>query len=136
MNQFVTKLASLCLAIVVLLSTMSFTIDKHYCGKFLVDVAINHQADKCGMERFLEKQKGEYQKPSCCKNEHTVLKGQDQLKKEVQTPVDFPILQVQNKIAFIDLQFVLSSTRPTILGNHDPPDRQINFQILYETYLI
>jgi len=130
------KITAFAMAIVVLFSTMSFTIDKHYCGKLLVDVAINHQAEKCGMERFLEKQEGEYQKPSCCKNEHTVVKGQDQLKKEVQTPIDFPIVQVQNKTASLDVQFILSSTTPIILGNHDPPDRQINFQTLYETYLI
>ena len=38
------------MAFVVLFSTMSFTIDKHYCGDTLVDVAIFNKAKTCGME--------------------------------------------------------------------------------------
>ncbi len=38
------------MAIVVLLSTMSFTLDMHYCGDTLVDIAVFKKAETCGME--------------------------------------------------------------------------------------
>ena len=38
------------MAIVVLFSTMSFTVDMHYCGDNLVETAIFHKAKGCGME--------------------------------------------------------------------------------------
>ena len=40
MKQSYRKISSFLTAIVVLLSTMSFTIDMHYCGDTLVDAAI------------------------------------------------------------------------------------------------
>ena len=38
------------MALVVLFTTMSFTIDMHYCGNTLVEAAIFHKAKGCGME--------------------------------------------------------------------------------------
>ena len=40
MKQIIYKISSFLIAIIVFLSTMSFTIDMHYCGDTLVDSAI------------------------------------------------------------------------------------------------
>ena len=69
------------MAFVVLFSTMSFTIDMHYCGDTLVDTAIFHKAKTCGME--MEKAKTgsdcSITKKNCCSDEQLVAEGQDEL---------------------------------------------------------
>lgn len=50
MKQIFNKTVALFLAFVVLFSTMSFTIDMHFCGNTLVETAIFHKAKGCGME--------------------------------------------------------------------------------------
>ena len=50
MKQFFYKIMSLAMAFVVLFSTMSFTVNMHYCGDTLVETAIFHKAKGCGME--------------------------------------------------------------------------------------
>ena len=47
------KIFSLSMALLVLMSTVSVTIEKHFCGDHLVDVAIFSDAEKCGMEAIL-----------------------------------------------------------------------------------
>ena len=63
------------LALMVLFSTVSFTVEKHFCGDVLVDVSVFTDVEKCAMEAMEMKQK-----KSCCKDEVDVLKGQDELK--------------------------------------------------------
>ena len=54
MKRVSQKITSLIMAFVVLVSTMSFTYDLHFCGDILVDVALFAKADSCGMEKVLE----------------------------------------------------------------------------------
>lgn len=136
MKQAFSKILSILLAIVVLFSTMSFTIDKHYCGKILVDVAINKAAKKCAMELYLESSGSSITKPSCCKDEHQVIIGQDELKTKVQLELDNPLaytgtIQFQQHSLFPALKVLHAYS-----GNHDPPDRKFSFQAHYACYLI
>tara|TARA_R110000868_G_scaffold213709_2_gene463830 strand:+ start:19404 stop:19814 length:411 start_codon:yes stop_codon:yes gene_type:complete len=50
MKQVFHKLATLIMVFVVLYSTMSFTVDMHYCGDMLINTAIFHKAKPCGMD--------------------------------------------------------------------------------------
>ena len=74
------KTFSVTLSCLVLFSTLSFTVEKHYCGNHLVDVAIFTKAENCGMdlEAFST---ANFEKKHCCKDEIQVVKGQDKLKK-------------------------------------------------------
>ena len=74
------KVFSVAMALLVLMSTISFAMEKHFCGDTLIDVAIFSKANSCGMvlEDFSFTT---VEKKSCCKNEIEVIKGQDALKK-------------------------------------------------------
>src|SRR5690606_15745695 len=78
MKKFFLKITSFLLAFLVLLSTVSFTVEKHFCGSFLVDTALFSSADSCGME---VKQDDGYlctvTKTSCCSDETILIQGQD-----------------------------------------------------------
>ena len=124
------------MAVVVLCSTTSFTIDKHYCGKILVDVAINKGAQKCAMEQFLEASGSHITKPSCCTDEHLVFLGQDELKKNIDIDVQIACATFPALATSSDVVFRIESEQYVPLGNHDPPERDILLHILYETFLI
>lgn len=136
MSHISHKIASFLLAIVVLFSTMSFTIDKHYCGTMLVDVAINAKAKTCGMEVTLSPEQVRAGKKSCCQNEHIVILGQDELNKNVDTALELPVFEAIPTPHSLPWHDVQDSILHINMGNHDPPDIVSNFQQLYQTYLI
>jgi hypothetical protein len=70
------------MAFVVLFSTMSFTIDMHYCGDTLVDTSVFGKAHSCGMEMKKTDSTSDRSiaKKNCCNDEQIAIEGQDELK--------------------------------------------------------
>jgi hypothetical protein len=79
MKKVFQKITAVFMAVVVLLSTLSFVIDMHYCGNTLVDAAVFQKAKGCGM-KMDENQNSTNIKKSCCKDEVITFKGQNELK--------------------------------------------------------
>jgi len=72
------------MAFVVLFSTMSFTVNMHYCGDTLVETAIFLKAKGCGMEMEKPSTDGcSITKKNCCDDEQLVVDGQDELQLQV-----------------------------------------------------
>ena len=85
------------MAFVVLFSTMSFTINMHYCGDNLVETTIFHKAKGCGMEMEKPSTEGcSITKKNCCDDKQLVIEGQDELKLQF------------DKLTFEQQQFVAS----------------------------
>lgn len=85
------------MAFVVLFSTMSFTIDMHFCADTLVEAAVFHKAKGCGMEMQKPSTNDcEMTKKNCCKDEQLVVDGQDELRLSV------------DKISFNQQLFIVS----------------------------
>jgi hypothetical protein len=75
--SMVRKITSFLIALVVLFSTLSFTIDMHYCGDILVDTAIFHKADTCGM--YMNNSELASVKKKCCHDKQINIDGQDEM---------------------------------------------------------
>ena len=72
------------MAFAVLFSTMSFTVDMHYCGDMLVETALFHKVKGCGMEMEKPLTGGcSITKKNCCNDEQLVIDGQDELQLSV-----------------------------------------------------
>jgi len=72
------------MALVVLFSTMSFTISMHYCGDTLIETAVFQKAKGCGMEMQNPSTKGcAIIKKNCCNDEQLIVDGQDELQLSV-----------------------------------------------------
>ena len=125
------------MAFVVLFSTMSFTVDMHYCGDSLMDTAIFHKVETCGMD--MEKPATEscsVTKKDCCNDEQVVVDGQDELQLSF------------NKISFEQQVFITSFVYSYInlfedvyensvpFRDYNPPFLIRDIQKLHETYLI
>ena len=85
MKKAFHKTASFLMALVVLFSTMSFTMSSHYCGDSLVDSSIFSNLKSCGMESettaidSLKSSDCSITKKGCCSEETEIVKGQDEL---------------------------------------------------------
>ncbi|AUC84955.1 hypothetical protein CW731_06465 [Polaribacter sp. ALD11] len=84
MKQTSHKIISIVLAFVVLFSTMSFTFSMHFCGDILVETAMFHKAEGCGMEMEKPSKEGcAITNDNCCNEEQLVVDGQDELQLQV-----------------------------------------------------
>jgi hypothetical protein len=138
MKQTIHKIASFLMAIVVLFSTMSFTIDMHYCGDTLVDSAIFHKAEPCGMEMQKSTPSSDCNITikDCCSNEQLVIDGQDELKISFDTLTFEQQLFVTSFVySYINL-FEGFQENVTLYRDYRPPIVIRQIYKLDETYLI
>ncbi len=79
MKKVFHKIASLCLALLLLASTTSWTVEQHYCMGRLMDTAFFTTAEDCGMG-LADNASDEKEIMPCCDDEVSVIDGQDNLK--------------------------------------------------------
>lgn len=119
------------MAALVLFSTVSFTVEKHYCGDNLIDVAIFTEADKCGdnMEQT--------SKMSCCKDEVEVIKGQDELKFSTFEELDFNKQVFVATLAITYSNLFKSLPKQIIrFKDYSPPNLIADLNIVNQVFLI
>ncbi len=80
------------MALLVLLSTTSFTIDIHYCGDTLVSTAIFNKAKSCGMDMEGADSHHSDIKGKCCSEKQINVQGQDELN------ISFDNLSLQQQV--------------------------------------
>ena len=72
------------MALIVLLSTMSFSVDMHYCGDHLVDFSFSQTVNTCMMKAEMSKSSSECavmdMEMDCCTDIEIVIEGQEDLK--------------------------------------------------------
>ena len=131
MKQFFSKIMSFILAFLVLFSTFSFTVEKHYCGDFLVDVSYLGETEGCGMKMDATKKK------NCCKDEVENIEGQDELQQSSNLKFDFKNQQFLTAflVSYKDV-FINKELEKTYYKDFSPPDIPLDYQVLYQTFLI
>jgi hypothetical protein len=133
MKQSLSKIASFLLALLVLFSTFSFTVEKHYCGEFLMDVSFVGDADDCGMDM----EKISAKKKKCCKDEVHQIEGQDTLQQSSIDDFDFSKQQflVSFYISYNDL-FIENESKKIYYKDFSPPEIPKDYQVLHQSFLI
>ncbi|MDO5988475.1 hypothetical protein Q4Q39_13765 [Flavivirga amylovorans] len=136
MIKLLYKGFSMLLALLVLFSTVSFTIEKHFCGDVLVDISIFTEADKCAMEAYeiaLEK----VTKKPCCKDVVDVIEGQNKLKFSSFEDLDFEKQQIIASYAYTYINLFEELPKLTIPHkNYSPPNLVTDIQVLDQVFLI
>ena len=131
LKQFIHRGFSALMAILVLFSTVSFTVEKHFCGDNLIDVAIFSKAKKCSenMEQTSKK--------SCCKDEVKVVKGQDELKFSSFEDLDFNQQFLITIFAFTYSNLFESLPKQIIpFKDYSPPNLVADIQVLDQVFII
>lgn len=138
MKTLILKISSSLMALLVLFSTFSFTVEKHFCGDFLVDTSYFGEADSCAGETIttdcgVKKVK----KKKCCKDEVEKIEGQDELQKLSIDKISF-----QQKVFIIsyavsyDLLFKSLEKQFIPHKNYNPPNLFYDLNILHEVFII
>lgn len=135
-KQLFHKVFSIGLAAVMLLSTLSFTIEKHYCGNVLVDVSVFSEAEKCAMEAY-EVALETKTKKSCCKDVVDIVEGQDQLIVKYFDDLDLgqQVFITSYVYSYLNI-FETLATYNVPHRYYDPPDLVVDIQKLDQVYLI
>src|SRR5690554_3386259 len=138
MKLFLHKILSFSLATLVLMTTMSFTVDMHYCGDTLVDISLFTNAETCGMEKQQSADECENgaTKDSCCSDEQIVLESHDRIKTTFDSsPIGQQIFVATLFYSYINL-FEGLEKNIVPFRDYTPPFFKRDIQKLHETYLI
>ncbi|NKI26613.1 hypothetical protein HCG49_08560 [Arenibacter sp. 6A1] len=138
MKNIFRQIAAFSLALLVLLSTMSFSVDMHFCGKTLVDYSFFDKVDSCGMEMMqpAANEACSIVIDDCCKEENILVEGQDDLK------ISFDSLTFQQQVFVIAYSYSFLSLlegdikNKVPFGDYTPPLLIRDIHILDETFLI
>ena len=128
MKQFFHQIVSSLMALLVLASTVSWTVDKHICMGRVMDIFLFSHADDCGMDMDMEK--------SCCDDESFTVQGQDDLKISFE---NFDLDQQIFLVSFVQTYFHLfeiDSEEPSTFSEYNPPPLIRDVQVLDQTFLI
>ena len=135
-KHFLHKVFSVFLALIVLSSTMSFTIEKHFCGDKLIDVALFSELNKCNMDSSsidLE----EFVKKMCCKDEVNIVTGQDELLMhdfdDLSMDIQTALFEVTRSINhFVSVELLSKKS----FNDYSPPKLIVNRLIVNQNFLI
>lgn len=126
------------LAFLVLLSTFSLTVEKHFCGSNLVDVAMFTSVKKCGGHTEVSSPEiSQLKKKPCCKDEFQVFSGQNQL--DIKSPLDISNFNEQFIAVFFEIYSNLYKSLPKrIIPNpyYEVPDLVMDIQMIDQVFLI
>ena len=138
MKKMFFKIIASTMAILLLASTISWKVEKHYCLGHLMDLSFFTPAQDCGMDMDLsENNTPQIQdENSCCNDEVIVVEGQTNLKSSIN---DFSFDQQLFLIAFANSYFHLidfNEERNVPNENYPPLHIVKNIQLLDEVFLI
>jgi hypothetical protein len=138
MKVFFKNITSLFLAFLVLFSTMSLTINEHYCGKLLVDTTVFTKANTCGMDIHPSHTNSQNVKTNkeCCNTIHILKEGQNELTISTNSlSFDQQLFVASFIYSYINL-FEGLDNKITPFKNYSPPLVDKDVQVLYQTFLI
>lgn len=138
MNSISAKISSVILAFLMLISTFSLTIEKHFCEGDLVDISYFGKTEGCTGEG------GEHcdltsviEESDCCKDEVQQIDGQKELQKSSEERIE--LKQQQFIIAFVSSYNNLFSVLERQIvphKNYFSPSLVSDIQVLHEVFII
>ncbi|WP_299435194.1 hypothetical protein [uncultured Maribacter sp.] len=137
MKEKLHRYFSCLMAIIVLFSTTSWKVEKHYCMGHLVDVAFFVDAQDCGMDMSSNsKEIAKVQKKSCCDEELIAFEGQNNVKPSFN---DFDLEHQRFLVTYIQSfigLFVSSVEKNQPYAKYIPPKIIEDIQLLDNVFLI
>ncbi|MDG2194765.1 MAG: hypothetical protein P8K77_08000 [Polaribacter sp.] len=125
------------MALLVLASTMSFTISEHYCGDELVATSLFVKADTCGMEMPMSPSNETSLKTNgCCNDVVQIIEGHDDLKSNY-TQLEFKeqVFLAAFRYAYNNL-FEMNDNNLVPFNHYTPPLIVKDIQVLDAVFLI
>lgn len=130
------KIFSMALAILVLFSTISLTVEKHYCGSNLVDVAVFSKVEKCDSEMRAHTETS-VQKKSCCTDEVEVVLGQEELNTSSLDDLDYGQKIFLSSFVYSYIDLFKGETKGLVHHKYYiSPSLIVDIQVLNQVFII
>jgi hypothetical protein len=139
-KEVLRKITSISMALIVLFSIMSFSVDMHYCGEHLVDFSLSEKVDTCLMKAERSKSSSNCavmdMEMDCCSDVEIVIEGQNDLK------ISFDQLTFDQQLFFVSLAYgyinLFEGSHENVFPFEDyaPPPLIRDVQALDQTFLI
>lgn len=139
-KTFFTKILSFCLAVSILFTTSSFSVNMHFCCNQLVDMAFFSKAEACvdkvQKKDNLSKQCTSIQEKDCCNNQTFAKEGNNTLKKSnIKFETETIVFLNTFLYTYINL-FEGLEGNIVPFNDYRPPLLSKDIQVLDETYLV
>lgn len=137
MKEFLHRIFSCCMALLLLASTTSWKVEKHYCMGRLINVAFFVDADACGGEMpSLGEENFAVEPKTCCDNEVILLEGQDEV-TAVYNDLDLDQQQflIAYTLSFLQVLKPVES-KEFLYNSYHPPKIVKDILLLDETFLL
>ncbi|WP_243414857.1 HYC_CC_PP family protein [Flagellimonas aquimarina] len=127
---------SILLAVLVLLSTVSWTVDKHFCMGRVMDISLFVDAEECGMEVAMAAMEDKVMENHCCDDESFTFTGQDDLKLSLyDLEIEHQDFLVAFTYSYLNL-FVPVDKLPVPNEKYPPPLLVKDITVLDQVFLI
>lgn len=130
------KIMSVSMAILVVLASFSFTIEKHFCGPNLVAISVISNIESCCKGDIPKDKSVQFSTPPCCTNAHTLIEGFDNY------PTITTVQALNNLVVAIltsnhyTQAFELEPKLNPSNFNYRPPPLVVNIQVRDQVFLI
>ena len=136
MKRIFHQILSFLMALLVLASTVSWTVDKHFCMGRVMDISFFAHAEDCGMKAGLALMENEDFRKSCCEDESFTMQGQDELNLGwSDLDLEHQLFLVAFTKSYVEL-FVPLDELPVPHEQYPPPKLVKDIQILDQVFLI
>jgi hypothetical protein len=129
MKSTVARLFSFAMSLLVLASTLSWTVEKHLCMGHVVSIALFAEAEGCGMAMDADNH--------CCDNERFTVQGQDDLKQSVfQYAVPSLVYPMPTMVSMVTALPTTELKESAAVELYHPPPLPENIHLLHQVFLI
>ncbi|ADY28605.1 HYC_CC_PP family protein [Cellulophaga lytica] len=134
MKQLLHKITTIALALLVLLSTVSFAVEKHFCCGELVSVSVYPEDFGCGESAFV--QTSNTSEDNCCKGILEAVKGQDRLTVASDQKEKVITQYVVTSILSLTASDLYVLKQKTSEKKYAPPLLVQNLQVSHQVFII
>ena len=128
MQRIGLQIFSWAMSLLVLVSTVSWTVDQHICMGRVVSTAVFSEAAGCGMVMSEDNK--------CCDHKTDTLKGQDDLTHS-EVIIDFaPVAIVVEPFKLSIIEPVEVAVEVPSIFRSNPPDPPERLHLMYQVFLI
>ena len=137
MKEVLKKISAVLMVAILLLSTTSFAVYKHFCGDNLVAISTEKVDSCCVTENTpLESNKLNFSEEDCCKNEATIKNIQlFDTSSSIKLTKSQTLFLTSFYFNFIEKSTFVNNTK-SYYKDFSKPKLVINKQVLFQTFLI
>ena len=132
------KISSGVLALVLILSTISYSVEKHFCEGFLVDTSFFGEGEPCGeLESDACGSETLPQEKDCCEDEIHHIEGIDNLVKvEKDNDEVKHVAHTSYLLPALDYSYFEEVVAFIAHEHYSPPELVHNIHVLFEVYIL